>query len=309
MKMPDRKNPDTLRKRVLTRLGRNGFFHRMDDKRYISMIYASVFGRKPDLEHPSTFNEVIQWLKLYDRDPLYTKLVDKYEVKSLVADVIGGEYIVPTYGVWDSFDEIDFDALPDRFVLKCTHDSGGVVLCPDKSELDRKAARKKISAHLKRNFYLYGREWPYKAVKPRVIAEMYLRGDGGKDLRDYKFFCFHGEAKFFKVDFDRESGHRANYYDRDGNLQRFGELVCPPAYDRELCLPSSIGRMAELAEKLSASRIFERVDFYDVDGKIYFGEITFHPNAGFGKFIPEEWDEKLGEFFHLPLPDGRNSRE
>ena len=271
----------------------------MSDKAYLKYMYWSHFGKKLDLKAPKTFNEKLQWLKLYYRDPDQIKLVDKYDVKSYIADTIGEEYIIPTLGIYDSFDEIDFDALPEQFVLKCTHDSGSTVICLDKASFDVEAARKKLTGKLRTNLFWHGREWPYKNVKPRIIAEKYITFDGDVP-EDYKFFCFNGVAKCFKVDYDRFKDHRANYYTPQGELMRFGEMVCLPDFDRDVRLPKNREKMIALAEKLSQGHPFLRVDFYELGDEIYFGELTFYPASGFGPFVPEEWDERLGEWIKLP---------
>lgn len=273
--------------------------HIVSDKTYLKYMYRVHFGKKLNLKDPKTFNEKLNWLKLYNRDPKQIKLVDKYEVKKYIADTIGEEYVIPTLGVYDSFDEIDFDALPERFVLKCTHDSGSTVICRDKAKFDVEAARKKLTRKLGMNLFWHGREWPYKVVKPRIIAETYITFDGDAP-EDYKFFCFDGDVKCFKVDYDRFKGHRANYYTPDGELMRFGEVVCLPDFERDIKMPKMKDEMISLAKRLSVGHPFLRVDFYELDKKIYFGELTFYPASGFGPFTPEEWDTKLGEWIKLP---------
>ena len=179
--------------------------HIIPDALYLKLRYWKVFHKPLNLKNPQTFNEKLQWLKLYDRKPEYTCMVDKYKAKQYVAERIGQEYIIPTLGVWDSFDEIDFDALPDQFVLKCTHDSGGLVICQDKKTLDKEAARRRITASLQRNYFWANREWPYKNVKPRIIAEVYMQDTVTAELRDYKFFCFNGTAKLLFIATDRQT--------------------------------------------------------------------------------------------------------
>lgn len=269
------------------------------DKIYIQIYYFLKLGKICNLKNPQTFNEKLQWLKLHDKNPDYIQMVDKYEVKKYIAEKIGKEYVVPTLGIWDHFDDIDFDALPEQFVLKCTHDSGGLVICKDKKSLDFDVARKKLETSLKRNFYYIGREWPYKNVKPRIIAEEYIAEEYGYELKDYKFFCFNGMCKCMKVDFDRFINHHANYYDLQGNLLDLGEVKCPPDKGKEIILPSTKKNMIEFAEELSKDIPFLRVDFYDVNGKILFGELTFYPASGFGRFTKEEWDHRLGEWIIL----------
>ena len=254
------------------------------DKMYTKRIYKKMMGKDLNLKNPQTFNEKLQWLKLYDRKKEYIQMVDKYEVKKYVANIIGDEYIIPTIGIYNNFDEIDFDKLPNQFVMKCTHDSGGIVICKDKSKLNIEEAKEKINKSLKNNYYWMWREWVYKNVKPRIIIEKYMEDNKTKDIRDYKFFCFNGKMKMFKIDFNRYINHQANYYDKNKKLK----------------IPNNIDKMIELSEQLSKNMTFLRVDFYDINGKIYFGELTFCPAAGVGKFIPEEWDYKLGKFIELP---------
>lgn len=268
------------------------------DKFFLKVWYYNRMGYWMDFKHPKTFNEKLQWLKLYNRKPKYTTMVDKYAVKRYVANIVGEEYIIPTLGVWNSFDEIDFDKLPNQFVLKCTHDSGGLIICKDKKTLDIAKAKSKIEKSLQRDFYKCGREWPYKDVPRRIIAEKYMEEPSGQ-LQDYKFFCFGGVVKFFKIDFNRSTNHQANYFTPDGNLMPFGEKVCPPDFGRILGIPSSLSEMIGLAEKLSQGIPFVRVDFYNITGQIYFGEITFYPASGTGPFIPSQWDEKIGQLLTL----------
>ena len=276
---------------------------KVDDEKYLKIKYRAYYGKKLDLNNPRSFNDKIQWLKLYDRNPAYTRLVDKADVKDYVAGIIGTEKIIPTYGVWNNADEIDFSSLPDKFVLKCTHDSSSVVICRDKNKLDVDKAKERLTRGLTKDFYSAGREWAYKGVKPRIIAEMYMTDSGddtASELRDYKFFCFNGKVKCLKVDFDRFVKHRANYYDINGSLLPFEEVVCPSDPSREIQLPFNLQEMIVTAEKLASEIPFVRVDLYNVNGHIYFGEMTFYPASGFGFFNPEEWDLKLGQWLDLP---------
>lgn len=290
-------------KRFVNVLAARGFLDFLPDEQYLKLRYWAAFGRKLDLKNPIRFTEKLQWLKLHDRKPEYSRMVDKYEAKQYVADKIGTEYIIPTLGVWDSFDEIDFEKLPDKFVLKCTHDSGGLVICKDKKSLDKEKAKAKIEKSLKNNYYLWGREWPYKNVKPRIIAEQFMVDSKTDDLRDFKFFCFGGQVRCFKVDFDRFIEHHANYYDEKTNILNFGEVICPPDYNKKIELPESIAEMEKLAQELAKEHPFLRADFYDVDGKIYFGEMTFYPASGFGEFTDDKWDKLLGTW--IPIGGGQ----
>ena len=277
-----------------------GEYDSLGDEEFIRKQFKAYMGYELDLDHPKTFNEKLQWIKLYDRQEIYTSMADKYEVKKIVADRIGEEYIIPTIGVWDNASDIDFEALPEQFVLKATHDSHGVVICKDKDKLDIPEAVKKLDEAMHRNWFLKFREWSYKNIRPRIIAETFMVDEKLGELRDYKFFCFNGKVCCFKVDFDRYIDHRANYFDPDGNLMEFGEVVCPPDHSRTIELPEDLEKMKELAETLASGIPFVRVDLYYVNGKIYFGEMTFFPASGLGKFIPENYDAVLGEWLTLP---------
>ena len=252
-----------------------------------------------DIDNPTTFNEKLQWLKLHDRKPEYTQMVDKYEAKKYVAEKIGEQYIIPTLGVWDKFDEIDFDSLPNQFVLKCTHDSGGLVVCRDKSKLDFDLVKKKISKSLKQNYFWRGREWPYKNVKPRIIAEKYMEDGENECLTDYKFFCFGGEPKFMYRSMDKAKDPRTDFFDMDYN--RLNMRMRDPNSDIIQQKPENFEKMKELSRILSVGIPHLRVDFYEIGGKIYFGELTFYHCGGFAKVYPEEWMNILGDWITLPI--------
>ena len=278
------------------------------DRRALKIIYKSIFERKLDLKNPKTFNEKLQWLKLYNRRPEYTTMVDKYAVKKYVADIIGEEYIIPTLGVWDRFEDIDFNTLPEKFVLKTTHGSGDIVVCKDKNNFDIETARKKLTKSLEKDYYKIAREWPYKNVPRKIIAEQYMEDvvleytTTPKDigLTDYKVFCFNGQAKMILVAIDRfaPSGVKFNYYDRDFNLLDFDWTH--ERTETKIDKPPMLDKMFELAEKLSKGIPHLRVDFYQVGSKIYFGELTFFHAGGFTLFNPNEWDEKIGSWLTLP---------
>lgn len=273
------------------------------DKQYISLQYKLRMGRDIDWKCPKTFTEKIQWLKLYNRKQKYSVMVDKYAVKDYVRDLIGDKYIIPTLGVWDSVDDINFDLLPDKFVLKTTHGGGGagVIICKDKASLDIVNVKNRLNKSMKQKIYKYNREWPYKNVKPRIIAEQYLEDNcGSGNLIDYKFFCFNGKVRFFKIDLGRFIDHRANYYSPDCELLPFGEMVYPPNPEVSVQIPNNLDKMIELAEKLAKGIPFLRADFYNVNGCIYFGELTFYPAGGFGRFTPDEWDKTIGNMLTLP---------
>ena len=270
------------------------------DEEFLRRKYRFHMGKTPDLKDPRTYTEKLQWLKLYDHRPEYTAMVDKYQAKLFAAERIGQEYIIPTLGVWDRPEDIDFDELPDQFVLKCTHDSGGLVICRDKSRLDREAARKKLAACLKRDYYEVHREWPYKNVPKRIIAEAYMEDAADKELRDYKIFTFGGVPKILYIAQGRGKGQPtvADFFDMEFNHMDFTidhdmaeELPHPP---------ENFALMQRLAAKLSAGTPQLRVDFYEVNGKVYFGEMTFFHCSGFAGFHPQSWDQTFGDWVTLP---------
>lgn len=277
-----------------------GLFNWMSDEKYIKRMFKATVGNELDLDNPKTFNEKLQWLKLNNRKDIYTVMVDKYEAKNYVSKIIGEEYIIPTIGVWDNFDEIDFELLPNEFVLKCTHDSAGIVICKDKTSFNLKMAKKKIDKSLKKNFYYRGREWPYKNVKPRLIVEKYMEDSKRNELIDYKFYTFSGEVKAVFVASGRQNGKtKADYFDAN-----FTHLDFTWGYDQAETRPDkpeNFDKMKELATKLSSDIPHLRVDFYEVDGRIYFGELTFFDGGGFQSFNPEKWDRIFGDWINLNL--------
>lgn len=281
-------------------LGHREFLNWMDDKTYLKILFQASMGKKLNLNNPQTYSEKLQWLKLYDRKPIYTTLVDKFEVKKYIADQIGEEYIIPTLGVWDRFDDIDFDSLPNQFVLKCTHDSGGLVICKDKSQLDKKSAKKKIERCLKHSFYWGLREWPYKNIVPRIIAEPYLEDNTTKELRDYKFFCFDGVVKALFVATDRGSKEETKFDFFDGDYNHLPFINGHPNADVIPQKPDHFEEMKVLASKLSKGIPHVRVDLYECNGKVYFGEMTFFHWSGLKPFEPEEWDYTFGSWITLP---------
>lgn len=270
----------------------------MKDDFFLKLKFKEKVGNTLNLNHPNTFNEKLQWLKLHDRKSCYTNLVDKYEVKKKISDMIGEEYIIPTLGVWEAFDSIDFKTLPNQFVLKCTHDSGGLVICKDKGLLNIEEAREKINKSLKKNYYYAGREWPYKNVKPRIIAEKYMTDESEVELKDYKIFNFEGEPKYIQVDFGRFTSHKRNLYTTNWDLIDV-KYVYDTDMDKKIIRPKNLDKMLELARLLSKGHHFLRTDFYSIDDRIYFGELTFYPEAGFGKFYPTNFDMELGDLIEL----------
>ncbi|MCH5346389.1 MAG: glycosyl transferase [Muribaculaceae bacterium] len=275
--------------------------HFINPKRVIKKIFYLRTGYYPNLDNPKTFNEKMQWMKLNYHDPLHTQLVDKAAVKEYVSSIIGEEYVIPTLGVWKRFNDIDFDSLPNQFVLKCTHDSGGLVICRDKNKLDISAAKKKINKCLGINYYYLGFEWPYKNVEPQILAEEYKGELSSGTVLDYKFFVFNGVPRILKIASNRniETGH----VDMDFYDMNFNHLPFKRGHDNssiKLEKPTNFELMKELAQKLAKGLPFVRVDFYEIGNKVYFGELTFYPCGGWNAFDPREWDEKLGDMLELP---------
>ncbi len=276
-----------------------GLCDKWDDERFIKRKFRAIMGYEPNLDNPETFNEKINWLKLHDRKLEYIDLVDKYKVKEIVAREIGEQYITPNLGIWDRAEDIDFESLPDRFVLKCTHDSGSRVICKDKSNLDFAKARSEMAKSLGHDYYKLNREWPYKDVERKILAEEYIDSEGGV-LNDYRFYCFNGDPKFFSIDFVLGSDIRVNFYDKNLTLLSFGAAEEPPIPEYDFKLPENIGTMFDIARKLSKGKVFIRVDMYNINGEIRFSELTFFSYGGFMALYPDRsWDEKLGEMLDL----------
>lgn len=281
------------------------YFGWLPDKLYLSLRYRFTMGHWIDWKNPKTFTEKIQWLKIYNRKPEYTTMVDKYAVKQYVAHRIGEEYVIPTLGVWNRPEDIDWDSLPDRFVLKTTHGGGGggVVICKDKSTFDRKAAITKLNESLASDIYSNLREWPYKNVPRRIIAEKFMapqKSAAPKDLPDYKFFCFNGEPKYCQVIRDRHTEETIDFYDMDWKHQEFVGLN-PVARNglTPVARPEHLDDMVKICRKLAAEIPFVRVDLYVIDDKEYFGELTFYPASGFGRWTTEDADAKIGRLLSL----------
>ena len=286
----------------------HGWTDSMPDDQFLKRKFEIEMGYKLDLDNPKTFNEKLQWLKLHDRKPIYTSMVDKIEAKKLVSQIIGEQYIIPTIGTWNSVDEIDFGKLPDQFVLKCTHDSHGVIICRDKNKLDINSAKKQLSEALKRNYYYKFREWPYKDIQPRIIGEKYMEqsgdnsGNASGGLNDYKLQCFNGKFDnvFVAEGRNTERGVRFHYFDRYWNYIPY----CP--YDDvdiealQKLKPQNFDLMIEIAETLARDLIQLRVDLYEINGSVYFGEMTFFSNSGFDTDITSEADQILGGKLLLP---------
>ena len=273
---------------------------KMSDQKFLDLCFDYYLGKKINWKNPQTYNEKLQWLKIYDRQDRYTKMVDKYEAKEYVKNIIGEEYIIPTIGIYDKFKNIDFEKLPQQFVMKCTHDSGGLVICKDKKNLNIKEAKRKINQCLKVNYFNCWKEWPYKNVKPRIIIEKYMTNDDSDGINDYKFFCFNGKVKLLFIATDRVNENeetKFDFYD-----ENFNHLPIKNGHPNALIPPSkqlNFEKMKELAEILSKDIPHLRVDFYEINGKIYFGELTFSHWAGMVPFEPEEYDLILGNWIDI----------
>lgn len=278
-----------------------GIYNRMPDDDFLKMAFRLNMEYDLDLENPCTFNEKLQWLKLHNRRPEYTMMVDKYQVREYIKEKLGEEYLIPLIGVWDDPDDIDFDALPEKFVLKCNHNSGlGMCICRDKSKLDIKKVKEGLKRGLALDYYLTGREWPYKDVPRRIIAEQYMT-DGGNELSDYKIHNFNGVPKVILVCRDRfaSSGLTEDFFT---DTWEHLDIRRPnhPNSTTEIEKPAELDEMLKLSRVLSKDIPFVRTDFYTVNHKVYFGELTFYPASGFASFVPDEWDYTFGSWLTLP---------
>lgn len=286
-------------KLIILALMNLGHLRLLPDKLYLKLKYRLIFGKKLDLKNPKNYNEKMQWLKLYDRKDIYTTMVDKFEAKKYVSKIIGKEAIIPTIGIYNKFEDIDFTKLPDKFVIKCTHDSGGIVICKNKKELNIDETKKIINKYLKRKYYYIHREWPYKNVKPRILIEEYLEDKKSKSMLDYKLFCFNGKPKIMYISdgSHTENQHIAffdmNYNYLDIKRKDYGEFKTLPKK------PKNFSLMKEFAHKLSAGIPHLRVDFYEINGKLFFGELTFTTCSGYLPFKDEKWNEIIGEWIDL----------
>jgi hypothetical protein len=284
-------------KGLLMALNKYGIYNWMPDEMFLKMMYRLRIGKKLNIKEPRTFNEKLQWLKLNDRKPEYIQMVDKFGVYKYIADAIGEKHLIPLLGVYDSFEEIDFNVLPNQFILKCSHDSGSFLICKDKANFDFITAKNKLNKRLKRNLFWHGREWPYKGVKPKIICQKFLEDE----IFDYKFYCFNGEPKFLYVaQGDNTKGTlRMNFYDLKWRR-------CPfyredhEALLAEVVKPSNFEEMTQIAKRLCKGMIFVRVDLFYVDNQIYFGELTFSPGSGFTPFSPENYEKEIGSWITLP---------
>lgn len=288
--------------RIVLKVGRSRYGGIVPDKRYLKAYYYSVFGKELDLDNPKTYNEKLQWLKLFYRRPVLTEMVDKIAAKDYVKRVLGSdENLIKTICCYDSVEEIEWDRLPNQFVLKCTHDSGGMVVCKDKNALDIDKARATLSEALSRDFFNVTREWPYKGVPRRIICEEYMVDESGYELKDYKFFCFNGEPKALFIATDRGNPNEETKFDFFD--MEFNHLPIVNGHEnsqKEIKKPLAFEEMKRIAQKLSSGFPHVRVDLYDINGHVYFGELTFYHWSGFVPFVPNKWDNIFGDWLILP---------
>lgn len=285
---------------IIRALNVMGYLKWIPDQKYLTWRYSTKFNKKLNFENPQTYNEKLQWLKINNRDPKYTQLVDKYTVRKYVQEKIGSEYLVPLLNVWESVEEIDWKSLPDQFVLKCNHDSGGLIICTDKKQLDVNKAKKKLRKSLARNYYYAGREWPYKNVPPLILCEEFLSNPTGGEIQNYRIFCFNGKAEFIAVDFNTtdKNNTKRNIYDLEWNLLDF-KISYPNEKKFDHSKPLMLNKMIELSEKLSDNIPHARIDFYYIEDQIIFGEITLFHQSGLGVIEPIEYEQKLGDLIDI----------
>lgn len=281
------------------RFERRGFLNVLSDKKYLKLLFRLRFNKHLNLKSPTTFNEKLQWLKLYNRKPEYSVMADKYRMRQYVSERLGDNYTVPLIDVWDDPDDIDFDELPNRFVLKCNHNSGlGMCICKDKSKLDIEKVKAELRKGLKQNYYLSGREWPYKNIQRKIIAEQFIEDDAGESLTDYKFFCFNGVPKIMYISKDNAKSPETDFFDMDFNhlelRTKDPNAPIPPSK------PEQFENMKRMAEILAIDTAHLRVDFYVVNNHIYVGELTFFHNSGFSNIQPEKWATIMGSWIELP---------
>ncbi len=276
-----------------------GRYDKMSDEEFLKKAFKVHMGYELDLENPRTFNEKLQWLKLYDRKPVYTKMADKYEVKDYLKPIMGKEHIIPLIGAWEHFEDIDVDSLPNQFVLKTNCGSGNVFVCRDKQKFDF-ASAKKIESALKRNYFFNSREWPYKDIKPLIFAEQYMQDGETKNLNVYKIFCFDGRPEIIQtIQNDKTKDETIDYFDTNWNKLLLKQNF--PNSEAPLKKPETLGTMLDLASKCSKGFPFLRVDLYEINKRVYFSEFTFYSDSGFAAFNPPEWDRILGDKIVLPI--------
>lgn len=297
-------NPNEFAIALFNNIVRTGIFNKLNNETFLRLRYYVVFHKRLNLKNPRAFTEKIQWLKLYFLKTEFTNMVDKCSAKEIVKEKVGEDYVIPTIGFWERFEDIDFAHLPNKFVLKTTHGGGGsgIIIYRDKKYFDKNKAKRILEKSMKTDIYKVLREWPYKNVRKGIIAEALVEQSDGQGLLDYKFFCFNGKVKFFKVDFGRFTSHRANYYTREKKLLPWIESNFPPDPQINHHFPENFDEMIAIAEKLSDNLPFLRVDLYNVNGKILFGEMTFYPASGMEEFKPNGVDVEIGDMLTLPKP-------
>ncbi|WP_443703877.1 ATP-grasp fold amidoligase family protein [Prevotellamassilia timonensis] len=297
-------NPNEFAIALFNNIVHTGIFNKLNNETFLRLRYYVVFHKRLNLKNPRAFTEKIQWLKLYFLKTEFTNMVDKCSAKEIVKEKVGEEYVIPTLGFWQNFEDIDFAHLPNKFVLKTSHGGGGsgIIICRDKKYFDKNKAKRILEKSMKTDIYKVLREWPYKNVRKGIIAETLVEQSDGQGLLDYKFFCFNGKVKFFKVDFGRFTSHRANYYTREKKLLPWRESNFPSDPQINHHFPENFDEMIAIAEKLSDNLPFLRVDLYNVNGKILFGEMTFYPASGMEEFKPNGVDIEIGDMLTLPKP-------
>ena len=297
-------NPNEFAIALFNNIVHTGIFNKLNNETFLRLRYYVVFHKRLNLKNPRAFTEKIQWLKLYFLKTEFTNMVDKCSAKEIVKEKVGEDYVIPTIGFWERFEDIDFAHLPNKFVLKTSHGGGGsgIIICRDKKFFDKNKAKRILEKSMKTDIYKVLREWPYKNVRKGIIAEALVEQSDGQGLLDYKFFCFNGKVKFFKVDFGRFTSHRANYYTREKKLLPWIESNFPSDPQINHHFPENFDEMIAIAEKLSDNLPFLRVDLYNVNGKILFGEMTFYPASGMEEFKPNGVDIEIGDMLTLPKP-------
>ncbi len=274
------------------------------DETYLKIMFRYYVGKKLNISTPQTYNEKLQWIKLNDRKPIYTVMVDKVKARQFVSERIGEEYLIPSIGIWDSPNEIDFDSLPAQFVLKCNHNSGkGMIICKDKSSLDIDNTKKLLREGLEENYYYLGREWPYKDVPRKILGEKYMVDESGKELKDYKVMCFNGEPKVIELHMGRFTNHQTqDFYDTKWNKLNISQnMVSQYKTSNDITPPPpALEEMIDLSRILAENTLHLRVDWYSVNGRLFFGELTFFDGSGFDPYDRYEDDLMLGSWITLP---------
>lgn len=285
--------------KLIRTFGKHRWFNWLPDRSYLKLVYWGETGKRLNLDEPVGYNEKIQWLKLYNRKPEYSKYVDKYAVRLYVKETIGEQYLIPLLGVYNNVAEINWVSLPKQFVLKCTHGSGSNIICSDIDKLDIQTSKMKLTKWMKKSWFWFGREWAYKNVKPRIICEEYMVDESSNELKDYKFFCFKGEPKLIEVDFDRFVEHKRNLYTTDWQYVEVS-IQYPTQPEFNIPKPEKLDDMLRCARSLSRNIPHVRIDFYSINDQIFFGEMTFYHGSGFDTFTPESYEELMGSWIQLP---------